>query len=112
MAEQSLPIDAGAGAQDVPQWLRLIDSAVIVLLNVTLVAEVRAGVRQHDGAHPLQLVGADGRRRDVAAVPDHLAFLGGAVSYSRGQFIAITMLVERAPRAWREFSQALRRVAA
>ena len=28
-----------------------------------------------------------------------LAFLGGAVAYSRGQFIAITLLVDRAPRA-------------
>jgi tripartite ATP-independent transporter DctM subunit len=30
----------------------------------------------------------------------NLAFLGGAVSYGRGQFIAITLLVERAPRMW------------
>ena len=30
----------------------------------------------------------------------NLAFLGGAVSYGRGQFIAITLLVERAPRVW------------
>src|SRR6185503_8023207 len=32
-----------------------------------------------------------------------IAFLGGAVSYSRGHFIAITLLVERAPPVWREF---------
>src|SRR5689334_1164662 len=36
-----------------------------------------------------------------------LAFLGGAVSYSRGQFIAITVLVDRAPPAWRERFAAL-----
>jgi TRAP-type C4-dicarboxylate transport system permease large subunit/TRAP-type C4-dicarboxylate transport system permease small subunit len=31
-----------------------------------------------------------------------LAFLGGAVAYSRGQFIAITVLSDRAPAAWNE----------
>jgi tripartite ATP-independent transporter DctM subunit len=35
-----------------------------------------------------------------------LAFMGGAVSYSRGQFIAITLLADRAPRAWNEVFKA------
>ena len=46
-----------------------VDRAIIVLLNVALVARSRAGVRQHDGAHAVQLVGADGRGRDLAAIP-------------------------------------------
>jgi TRAP-type C4-dicarboxylate transport system permease small subunit len=29
--------------------------------------------------------------------------MGGAVSYSRGHFIAITFLADRAPASWREF---------
>ena len=37
-----------------------------------------------------------------------LAFLGGAVSYGRGQFIAITLLVDRAPRAWNGRLQGVR----
>src|SRR5205085_520346 len=35
-----------------------------------------------------------------------LAFMGGAVAYSRGQFIAITILADRAPRAWNEIFKA------
>src|SRR5438132_14226160 len=35
-----------------------------------------------------------------------LAFMGGAVAYSRGQFIAITVLADRAPRALNEIFQA------
>ena len=31
-----------------------------------------------------------------------LAFMGGAIAYGRGQFIAITVLADRAPRAWNE----------
>jgi hypothetical protein len=41
----------------------------------------------------------------------NLAFLGGAVSYGRGQFIAITLLVERAPRVWNGRLKAFCRVA-
>ena len=58
----------------------------------------RAGVRRHDGANVLPFVGPDGHRRDLARCSSsRIAFLGGAVSYSRGQFIAITVLVDRAP---------------
>ena len=41
----------------------------------------------------------------------NLAFLGGAVSYGRGQFIAITLLVDRAPQVWNGVLEGVRRVA-
>jgi len=80
-----------------PRWLAAIDGAVIALLNVMLAAEVllvfgstmvrtlfnTSSMMWVDEVSPLFLV--------------NLAFLGGAVSYGRGQFIAITLLVDRAP---------------
>src|SRR6266446_9017601 len=88
--------------QPVPAWIDMLDRAIIVLLNVALVAEVilvfvntmvrtlfnSSALMGVDEASPLFLV--------------TLAFLGGAVAYSRGQFIAITVLADRAPRAWNE----------
>jgi len=108
MAEQSLPIEAGAGAPNVPQyyvpqWLRLIDSAVIVLLNITLVAEVVlvfANTMVRTFLNSSALMGIDETSHPFLIT---IAFLGGAVSYSRGHFIAITILVERAPPAWQTF---------
>ncbi len=61
-----------------------------------------ARIRQHDDTHLLQLVVADGRRRGVAPVPDHACLHGRRHRLWRGQFIAITVLADRAPRAWSE----------
>ena len=91
------PVDAAVVG---PRWLHAIDSLVIAILNIMLVAEVllvfsgtmarsifnTSAMMWVDEVSPLFLV--------------TLAFLGGAVSYGRGQFIAITLLVERAPRVW------------
>jgi tripartite ATP-independent transporter DctM subunit len=88
--------------QPVPAWIDMLDRAIIVLLNVALVAEVilvfvntmvrtlfnSSALMGVDEASPLFLI--------------TLAFMGGAVAYSRGQFIAITILADRAPRAWNE----------
>ena len=92
--------------QPVPAWIDMLDRAIIVLLNVALVAEVilvfvntmvrtlfnSSALMGVDEASPLFLI--------------TLAFMGGAVAYSRGQFIAITILAERAPRAWNEIFKA------
>ena len=92
--------------QPVPAWIDMLDRAIIVLLNVALVAEVilvfvntmvrtlfnSSALMGVDEASPLFLI--------------TLAFMGGAVAYSRGQFIAITILAERAPRAWNEVFKA------
>jgi tripartite ATP-independent transporter DctM subunit len=83
-----------------PRWLHAIDTVVIAVLNVMLAGEVllvfgstmvrsilnNSSMMWVDEVSPLFLV--------------NLAFLGGAVSYGRGQFIAITLLVERAPPMW------------
>jgi len=92
--------------QPVPAWIDMLDRAIIVLLNVALVAEVilvfvntmvrtlfnSSALMGVDEASPLFLI--------------TLAFMGGAVAYSRGQFIAITILADRAPRAWNEVFKA------
>ncbi len=91
------PVDTGVAA---PRWVQAIDTLVIAVLNVMLAAEVllvfgstmvrsifnTSSMMWVDEVSPLFLI--------------NLAFLGGAVSYGRGQFIAITLLVERAPPLW------------
>jgi tripartite ATP-independent transporter DctM subunit len=92
--------------QPVPAWIDMLDRAIVALLNVALVAEVvlvfvntmvrtlfnSSALMGVDEASPLFLI--------------TLAFMGGAVAYSRGQFIAITILADRAPRAWNEVFKA------
>jgi tripartite ATP-independent transporter DctM subunit len=94
--------DSAQRPQPVPAWIDLLDRAIIVLLNVALVAEVilvftntmvrtffnSSSLMGVDEASPLFLI--------------TLAFMGGAIAYGRGQFIAITLLADRAPRAWNE----------
>ena len=93
--------------QPVPAWIDRLDRAIVALLNVALVAEVvlvfvntmvrtlfnSSALMGVDEASPLFLI--------------TLAFMGGAVAYSRGQFIAITLLADRAPRAWNEVFKAV-----
>jgi tripartite ATP-independent transporter DctM subunit len=101
----------GASAPDypgsVPRWLKALDTAVIALLNVALAIEVvlvfgstmartflhSSSIMWVDEASPLFLI--------------TLSFLGGAVAYSRSQFIAITIVADRVPPAWREFFAAV-----
>ena len=84
-------------ARHEPAWIELLDRAIIALLNVALAVEVllvfvntmirtlfnSSALMGFDEASPLFLI--------------TLAFMGGAVAYSRGQFIAITILADRAP---------------
>src|SRR5690606_33887233 len=89
-----------------PAWLRPIDTAVIVLLNVMLVVEVLlifATTVSRGMFHSSALMGVD-ETSGLFLVT--IAFLGGAVSYSHGQFIAITLLVDRATGAWHAFFKA------
>lgn len=103
MTTPSTPLPAEgpvAVSWPLPRWLAAIDSLVVAVLNVMLAAEVllvfgstmvrtllsTSSMMWVDEVSPLFLV--------------NLAFLGGAVSYGRGQFIAITILVDRAPPAW------------
>jgi tripartite ATP-independent transporter DctM subunit len=102
LAAPMLERDSAQRPQPVPAWIDLVDRAIIVLLNVALVVEVvlvfvntmvrtffnSSSLMGVDEASPLFLI--------------TLAFMGGAIAYGRGQFIAITILADRAPRAWNE----------
>lgn len=86
-----------------PGWLRKVDGVVIGMLNVTLVIQVFlvfAGTMARAIFDSSALMGID-ELSPLFLVT--LAFLGGAVAYSRGQFIAIGLLVDRLPPAWKKF---------
>lgn len=90
----------------VPRWVKAVDRAVIVLLNVALAIEVVlifANTMARTLFNSSALMGVD---ETSSLFLITLAFLGGAVSYGRGQFIAITTLVDRAPRGWNAFFKA------
>lgn len=94
---------APSHAPGVPLWLKAIDRAVIVLLNVMLAVEVVlvfANTMLRWLFNTSLLMGAD-ETSWVYLV--FLSFLGGAVAYSHGQFLAITLLVDRLSAPWREF---------
>jgi tripartite ATP-independent transporter DctM subunit len=98
------PLEAGDSvyASNVPAWIRAIDRAVLFLLNIMLAIEVVlvfVSTMVRTLFHSSALMGVD-EASPLFLVT--LAFLGGAVAYSRGQFIAITVLADRAPTAWRE----------
>jgi tripartite ATP-independent transporter DctM subunit len=90
----------------VPRWLQAIDTAVIAVLNVALVLEVAlvfVSTMVRSFFHSSTLMGVD----EISPLfLITLAFLGGAVAYSRGQFIAIDVLVDRVPPAWKQFFRA------
>ncbi len=104
-AVASSPLEAAAARYPpgIPQWLKSIDTAILALLNVLLIIEVVlvfAGTMVRTIFNSSSLMGVD------EATPLFLvtlAFMGGAVAYSRGQFIAITILVDRLPTAWNQF---------
>ncbi|MCC7046828.1 MAG: hypothetical protein IT562_08965 [Alphaproteobacteria bacterium] len=92
-----LPAAAVGGAlEDLPAWLRAVDRLVILLLNAALVAEVAivfANTLLRSMFGSSLLMGFD-ETSPVFLIM--VGFLGGAVSYGRGQFIAITACC----RAW------------
>ena len=91
---------APAYAQGVPAWIRAVDGAVIALLNVMLAAEVVlvfVSTMVRTFMHSSALMGID-ELSPLFLVT--LAFMGGAVAYSRDQFIVISVLADRAPPAW------------
>ena len=79
---------------------------IIVLLNVALAIEVVlifANTMARTLFNSSALMGVD---ETSSLFLITLAFLAGAVSYGRGQFIAITSLVDRAPARWNAFFKA------
>jgi tripartite ATP-independent transporter DctM subunit len=98
--------DAPAYPNRIPAWMKAVDAGVIALLNVALAIQVvlvfvstmvrtlfhSSTLMWVDEASPLFLI--------------TLAFLGGAVAYSRGQFISITILADRVSASWKAFFEA------
>jgi len=93
----ALPAEGAAPPRALPAWLGAADAAVIALLNVMLAFEVvlvftstmvralfnTSSMMWVDEVSPLFLV--------------TLAFMGGAVAYGHGQFIAIRVVLDRTP---------------
>ena len=99
--------DAPAYEPGVPAWLKALDSAALALLNVLLAIEVLlvfAGTMVRTFYHSSTMMWVD----EVSPLfLVTLAFVGGAVAYSRGQFIAITVLADRASTPWRTYFHAV-----
>ncbi|NBQ47527.1 MAG: TRAP transporter small permease [Sphingobacteriia bacterium] len=99
IALDSLLVLTPPARQALPRWLSVIDSMVIAVLNVGLMIEVGlvfASTISRTFFNSSLLMGVDETAYLYLVVT---AFMGGAVSYGRGEFVAITMLVEKmAPR--------------
>jgi len=103
----ALPTEhGGVTPRAMPHWLEAVDDVVIGLINVMLAAEVllvfastmirtlfnTSSMMWVDEVSPLFLV--------------TLAFMGGAVAYGHGQFIAIKVVLERMPAGAQRFLEA------
>lgn len=90
-----------------PVWLALIDGVAVIVLNLSLIAQVAlifgSTMLRNVVSSPLLMGVAETAHPFLVTI----AFLGGAVSYSRGHFIVITVLVERASPAARAFLRAM-----
>src|SRR5437764_794217 len=96
------PEDSAAGGEvpplpPLPRWLERVDGIVIAVLNVMLAAEVVlvfATTMQRTLSHSSSMMWVD----EVSPLfLVTLAFLGGAVAYGHGQFIAIKVVLDRMP---------------
>ena len=97
---------AGSRLQRPASWLAAADTACIVLLNIGLAFEVSIVFLNTVARlfHASLMPGMDETARLLLVC---IAFLGGAVAYGRGQFMAITVLVDRLPGPARAFFAAL-----
>ncbi len=89
-----------------PRWLAALDAAVILLLNLALLAEVLVvffNTTVRAGFNILLMPGVEETSRLLLIL---IAFLGGAVAYGRGRFMAVTVLLARLPPAVRDVATA------
>jgi len=98
------------GADDlaaIPRWLQWIDGAAIAVLNMSLIGQVllifAATILRSYTNSPLVVGVAETAHPFLVTI----SFLGGAVSYSRGNFVAITFLSDRMPAHVKPFLAAL-----
>jgi len=100
-SEESVPLPARTRAA--PHWLQHIDTVMLVLVNLALVAEVTIvflNTVLRNTSHTMLLPGVEETSRLFLVMT---AFLGGAVAYGRGRFMAVNYLTERLDPAWRDF---------
>jgi C4-dicarboxylate transporter, DctM subunit len=89
-----------------PRWLAALDSTVIAILNVALLAEVLIvflNTVLRASFNILLMPGVEETSRLLLIL---IAFLGGAVAYGRGRFMAVTVLLSRLPPAARDMAAA------
>ena len=86
-----------ADVRPLPRWLTAIDSLVIAILNVMLAVEVVlvfTSTMQRAFTHSSSMMWVD----EISPLfLITLAFMGGAVAYGHGQFIAIRVVLDRLP---------------
>jgi len=101
-SEESVPVMpqadvlASPASTPIPRWLVLADTLCVVVLNLGLVAEV-AIVFLNTVARSFHWTLMPGVDETARLLLIWLAFLGGAVAYQRGQFMAINYFVDRLP---------------
>jgi tripartite ATP-independent transporter DctM subunit len=100
-----LPGPTRATIPAAPGWLRVVDGACIMLLNLGLLFEVVA-VFLNTVLRPFHATLMPGMEETARLFLIGLAFLGGGVAYGRGQFMAITVAVDRLPQDWRAYPTA------
>lgn len=90
-----------------PAWLRWIDELSIIVLNVTLLAQVllvfAATVLRSVAPSDVLM----GLAETVQPFLITISFLGGAVSYSRGQFIIISFVIDRVSQRARDLMRGI-----
>lgn len=92
-------------AMPAPRWLALLEAAAVMLLNGGLVAEVGI-VFLNTILRAFHLSLMPGMEETARLLLIWLAFLGGAVAYGRGRFMAITVLIDRLPLSARAYPMA------
>jgi C4-dicarboxylate transporter, DctM subunit len=100
-SEEDVPLPARPVAA--PHWLQHIDAVTIALINLALIAEVTIvflNTVLRNTSHTMLLPGVEETSRLFLIMT---AFLGGAVAYGRGRFMAVNYFVERLDPAWRDF---------
>ncbi len=90
----------GSARSDLPTWIRSTDRIVITVLNLMMIAQVLlifVATLSRSLFHSSALMGIDELSPLFLVTA---AFLGGAVAYSRGQFLSIRLVVDRLPKRW------------
>ncbi len=106
-AGEDVWLSDGSDGERAPRWLRHIDAATITLINLSLVAEVMIVFLNTVLRNTLNATLMPGVEETSRLFLVMMAFLGGAVAYGRGRFMAINYVTDRLDPAWRDFFAAM-----